>query len=160
MILDEPFSGLDPVNLEVLREAVLELRQTGTTVVFSTHDMDVAENLCDTIFMIFRGQKVLDGTLESIQASYPADRVRVRFEDPRGEFPHLPHVADVSRQGACWEFRLTSPEHAQGTLQHLADVARLTHFEVIRPSLHEIFVRIARPQEHPAPDMVGVGNGS
>ena len=63
VILDEPFSGLDPVNLEVLRDAVLELRSAGTTVIFSTHDMDVAEKLCDTIFMIFQGRKVLDLSL-------------------------------------------------------------------------------------------------
>ncbi len=155
VILDEPFSGLDPVNLEVLRDAVLELRRDGTTVVFSTHDMDVAENLCDTIFMIFRGQKVLDGTLESIQAHYPADRVRVRFADNHDDFPKLPHIMDVVRQGAYWEFRLATPDQAQETLQRLADSSLVTHFEVIRPSLHEIFVRIARPQENADSEMAG-----
>src|SRR5215471_10390258 len=63
LILDEPFSGLDPVNAEVLKDAVLEMRRRGTTVVFSTHDMATAERMCDRIFMIFRGRKVLDGTL-------------------------------------------------------------------------------------------------
>src|ERR1700740_2324016 len=58
VLLDEPFSGLDPVNAEVLREAVLELRKTGATVIFSTHDMGVAERMCDFIFMIYRGKKV------------------------------------------------------------------------------------------------------
>ena len=64
LILDEPFSGLDPVNSEVLKDAVLDLKKAGTTIVFSTHDMSVAERLCDRIFMIFKGQKVLDGTLD------------------------------------------------------------------------------------------------
>ena len=68
LILDEPFSGLDPVNAEALKDAVLEMRRRGTTVVFSTHDMATAERMCDRIFMIFRGRKVLDGTLEEIQA--------------------------------------------------------------------------------------------
>ncbi len=67
LILDEPFTGLDPVNAEVVKDAVLDLRKAGTTVVFSTHDMSVAERLCDRIFMIFRGRKVLDGTLDEIQ---------------------------------------------------------------------------------------------
>ena len=67
VILDEPFSGLDPVNMEVLKDAVLELRRDGATVIFSTHDMDVAERMCDFIFMIYRGRKVLDGTLDAIQ---------------------------------------------------------------------------------------------
>src|SRR5947209_10910192 len=66
-LLDEPFSGLDPVNAEVLREAILGLRRDGTTVLFSTHDMAVAEKLCDYLFMIYHGRKVLDGTLEAIQ---------------------------------------------------------------------------------------------
>src|SRR5213082_2713972 len=67
VLLDEPFSGLDPVNAEVLREAILGLRQEGTTVIFSTHDMAVAEKMCDFIFMIYQGRKVLDGTLGTIQ---------------------------------------------------------------------------------------------
>ena len=81
LILDEPFSGLDPVNAEALRDAVLDLRRQGTTVVFSTHDMGAAEKICDRIFMIFKGRKVLDGSLESIQA-----RVRPRH-DPRAARP-------------------------------------------------------------------------
>ncbi len=88
VILDEPFSGLDPVNLESLRDAVFSLRERGTTIVFSTHDMDMAEKMCDTIFMIFKGRKVLDGTLDSIQAAYPANQIRVRVAEdgPLPEF--------------------------------------------------------------------------
>src|SRR5215471_12583662 len=78
LILDEPFSGLDPVNAEVLKDSVLEMRRRGTTVVFSTHDMGTAEKMCDRIFMIFKGCKVLDGTLDDIQATYGFDTVRVR----------------------------------------------------------------------------------
>src|SRR5215470_7504750 len=96
VILDEPFSGLDPVNAEVLREAVVELRSSGTTVIFSTHDMNVAEKLCDFIFMIYNGNKVLDGTLQSIQDRYGSDTVRVRVEgngfDPRT----IPRVEKVT----------------------------------------------------------------
>lgn len=80
LILDEPFTGLDPVNAEVLKDAVLELKRAGTTVVFSTHDMSVAERLCDRIFMIFKGRKVLDGTLDEIQSIYGYDTIRVRTE--------------------------------------------------------------------------------
>src|SRR5437879_282937 len=73
VILDEPFSGLDPVNLEVLRKAILDLNHEGATVIFSTHDMGVAEKMCDFVFMIYKGKKVLDGTLESIQDAYGRD---------------------------------------------------------------------------------------
>src|SRR4051794_11341618 len=70
VLLDEPFSGLDPVNMEVLRAAILDLRRDGATIIFSTHDMAVAERMCDFIFMIYQGNKVLDGTLDAIQAVY------------------------------------------------------------------------------------------
>ena len=84
VLLDEPFSGLDPVNAEVLREAVLDLRRSGTTVIFSTHDMGVAERMCDFIFMIYRGRKVLDGTLEAIQDAHGSDTIRVRLDGAAG----------------------------------------------------------------------------
>ena len=147
VILDEPFSGLDPVNLEVLRDAVLELRNAGTTVIFSTHDMDVAEKLCDTIFMIFQGRKVLDGTLESIQADYPANRVRVRFADSDTQLPNLHGISEIEVRKPFVEFRLDDASKTQEVLQQLADQTQLTHFEVVKPTLHEIFVRIARPDE-------------
>lgn len=145
VILDEPFSGLDPVNLDVLKEAVLELRNSGTTVVFSTHDMDVAEKMCDTIFMIFKGRKVLDGTIDHIQAEYPADRVRVGFASPTAELPNLNGISEIEHKKPFVEFKMDDPGRAQEILQSLASQSELTHFEIIKPSLHEIFVRIARP---------------
>ncbi len=80
IILDEPFSGLDPVNAEVLRSAILELQRGGATVIFSTHDMNMAEKMCDYIFMIYKGKKVLDGTLLSIQEKYGSDTIRIQAE--------------------------------------------------------------------------------
>lgn len=146
LILDEPFSGLDPVNMEVLRDAVLSLRDQGTTVVFSTHDMDMAEKMCDTIFMIFNGKKVLDGTLDSIQAAYPANRVKVRFlEDDPLSLNEVDGVAEVSANGKFQELLLASPDHSQEVLARLMNRRTVTHFEIIRPSLHDIFVSIARP---------------
>ena len=107
VLLDEPFSGLDPVNADVLREAVLELRRDGTTVIFSTHDMGVAEQMCDFIFMIYQGRKVLDGTLEEIQARYGSDTVRVRTDGGRAALAGLPGVEAVSDFGNLQELRLT-----------------------------------------------------
>src|SRR5437016_12790882 len=99
VLLDEPFSGLDPVNAEVLREAVLDLKRDGTTVIFSTHDMAVAEQMCDFIFMLYQGKKVLDGTLESIQEAYGSDTVRVRLEGDGVSWEGLPGVATVRDLG-------------------------------------------------------------
>src|SRR5947207_8373589 len=99
VLLDEPFSGLDPVNAVALRDAVLDLRRDGTTVVFSTHDMAVAEKMCDFLFMIHKGKKVLDGTLEAIQSAYAADTVRVRLEEQTAGWHDLPGVEAVRDLG-------------------------------------------------------------
>jgi ABC-2 type transport system ATP-binding protein len=146
VLLDEPFSGLDPVNAEVLREAVLGLKREGTTVIFSTHDMAVAEQLCDFIFMIYKGKKVLDGTLETIQDAYGSDTVRVQLEGNASHLDGLPGVAAVRDLGRLQEFRLERGADPQHLLAALMQRGRVVHFELTRPSLHDIFVRIARPQ--------------
>jgi ABC-2 type transport system ATP-binding protein len=145
LILDEPFSGLDPVNAESLKDAVLEMRRRGTTVVFSTHDMATAEKMCDRIFMIFRGRKVLDGTLDDIQAQYGSDTVRVRTAGGAGVLAGMPDVRSVNDYGQMQEVQLA--DDPQRFLQLLAARTAVYHFEVTRPSLHDIFVRIARPTE-------------
>ena len=151
LILDEPFSGLDPVNAQVLKDAVLEVRRRGATVVFSTHDMATAERMCDRIFMIFRGRKVLDGTLESIQSQYGADTVRIRTAGGVAALKGFPEIEAVNDFGQMQEVRLTGG--AQAFLQHLAARTAVYHFEVTRPSLQDIFVRIAKPQESGLPSV-------
>ncbi|WP_165244729.1 ABC transporter ATP-binding protein [Paludisphaera soli] len=145
LILDEPFSGLDPVNAEVLTDAVLELRKAGTTVVFSTHDMAVAERLCDRIFMIYKGQKVLDGTLDEIQARYGFDTIRVASDAGLDAFDGLGGIHEVHDRGNFQEVRFQGDP--QDLLRTLIDRTRITRFEITRPSLHDVFVRIADPQE-------------
>jgi ABC-2 type transport system ATP-binding protein len=146
VLLDEPFSGLDPVNAEVLRGAVLDLKRDGTTVIFSTHDMAIAEKMCDFIFMIYCGKKVLDGTLESIQEVYGSDTVRVRLDGNHLSWEGLPEVETVRNLGRWQELRLRRHGDSQRLLAALMQRARVEHFEVTRPSLHDIFVRIARPE--------------
>jgi ABC-2 type transport system ATP-binding protein len=147
LILDEPFSGLDPVNMETLKDIVLELKRGGTTVIFSTHDMDVAERMCDTICMIFRGRKVLDGTLESIQSQYGEDTIRVRAASGNGALVNLPGVVRVNDYGRDQELRIAPGADPQAVLVELARRTRIERFEIARPSLHDIFIRIARPHE-------------
>ena len=151
VILDEPFSGLDPVNAELMRAAVLELSVQGTSVIFSTHDMRTAEELCDHVFMIFRGEKVLDGTLEEIQARYGQDTVRVRTDAGPAALEGLPMVEAVRDMGRLQEVRVRGD--AQELLRALAARTAVRHFEETRPSLHDIFIRIAGPEaaaEEPA----------
>jgi len=146
LILDEPFSGLDPVNTDVLREAVLELRTLGTTVIFSTHDMGVAEKMCDFIFMIFKGRKVLDGTLEAIQDEYGSDTLRVRTDNGASLLEGLPGVEKVNDFGQEQELRLLSDADPQSVLTAIMARTRVKRFEIAKPSLHDIFVRIAGPE--------------
>jgi len=143
LILDEPFSGLDPVNLDVLRQAVLDLRTRGVTIVFSTHDMAMAERMCDFIVMIFRGRKVLDGTLSSIQDQYGTDTVRIRADGGAALLRGLPGVDVVDDFGHIQEVRLAPRSDPQRLLAELVRRTRVQSFEITRPSLHDIFVRIA-----------------
>jgi ABC-2 type transport system ATP-binding protein len=146
LILDEPFSGLDPVNAEVIKDAVLDLKKAGTTVVFSTHDMSVAERLCDRIFMIFKGRKVLDGTLDEIQSLYGYDTIRLRTEDGMDALHGLDGIDEVNDQGNLQE--VTWRGDPQALLAVLISRTRINLFEVARPSLHDIFVRIAAPDDN------------
>jgi ABC-2 type transport system ATP-binding protein len=146
VLLDEPFSGLDPVNAVVLRDAVLDLKRDGTTVIFSTHDMSVAEKMCDFIFMIYKGKKVLDGTLESIQDRFGSDTVRVRLEGNGVPLDRLPGVHKVADFGRLQELQLERGTDTQALLAALMTHGRVRHFELARPSLQEIFVHIAAPE--------------
>lgn len=150
VVLDEPFSGLDPVNMEVLKDAVLSLRDNGSTVIFSTHDMDVAERMCDTILMIFRGKKVLDGSLADIQAEFGDDTLRVRMPGVNGSLADVAGVERVNDYGPYKELRMTPGADPQQILRRLLERGPIERFELTRPSLHDIFVRIARPDKDQA----------
>ncbi len=146
VILDEPFTGLDPVNADAIREAVLELQAGGATVIFSTHDMGVAEKMCDFIFMVFKGRKVLDGTLAAIQDRYGSDTIRVRTEDGAAALQELEGVEKVTDFGRAQELRVARDRDPQEILRAIVGRTRLESFEIAKPSLHDIFVRIAGPE--------------
>ena len=141
LILDGPFSGLDPVNLETLREAMLELRAGGTTVIFSTHDMSMAERMCDFIFMICRGQKVLDGSLDEIRSEYGSDTIRLRLGEGAAALEGIAGIEHVIDQGQVQDVRYGGDP--QYLLEMLMQKTQVSHFEITRPSLHDIFLRIA-----------------
>ena len=141
LILDEPFSGLD-------------LRQRGTTIILSTHDMTVAESLCDYIFMIYRGNKVLDGTLTSIQNEHGNNTIRVSTAMGIAAVQNLEGVEAIRDLGQAQELRMARHCDPQQVLQTLISRTSVTYFAIVKPSLHDIFVRIASPtateQEHAA----------
>ena len=143
LILDEPFSGLDPVNMDVIRSAVLDLRRQGATVILSTHDMSIAEKMCDFIFMIHQGTKVLDGTLNSIQETYGNDTLRLRTEGGAMAVTGLDGVEAINDFGQLQELRLRRDADPQQILAAILTRTRVWSFELGKPSLHDIFVRIA-----------------
>ena len=146
VLLDEVFSGLDPVNREVMTEQILELRRDGVTVIFSTHDMSTAELMCDRIFMIYKGRKVLDDTLEEIHRRFGEDTLRVVVDGANGQaMHHLPGVSAVRDMGRVQELRLLPGTDEQAVLAELQRLGRVTSFQVTQPSLQDVFIRIARP---------------
>jgi ABC-2 type transport system ATP-binding protein len=144
VILDEPFSGLDPVSADAIRSAILDLRRHGVTVILSTHDMQLAETMCDYIFMIFRGRKMLDGTLSSIQDEYGEDTIRISVQGGL-KGVHLPGVDQVRDLGQVQELRLARGADPQNVLQALVAQVRVTGFSLMKPTLYDIFMRVAGP---------------
>jgi len=147
IILDEPFSGLDPVNAEIIKEVILELRDNGATVLFSTHDMAVAERMCDFIFMIHKGQKVLDGTLENIQKNYGQDTIRIQSENGRRVLEEIHDIDKITDFGKIQELKMKRGADPQKILSEIMLKTRITKFELASPSLNDIFIRIARPEK-------------
>ena len=152
VVMDEPFSGLDPVNFEIMKSAVLGLRDAGTTIILSTHDMALAESLCDALCMIHKGEKVLDGTPEAIRAAHGSELVRVESANATLPPGPLPGVKRVHQVGSSYELTLETGADAQRLLEELVKHVRVLRFEVARPSLHDIFVRIVKDDTRGAAD--------
>jgi len=146
VLLDEPFTGLDPVNSEVIKDAILELQSNGTTIIFSTHDMNMAERMCDFIFMIFKGKKVLDGTLSSIQDNYANDTLRVQTEKGADVLQHIDGVEKINDYGNLQELRMKQNADSHQILKTILERTRIRSFNIVKPSLHDIFIRIAGPE--------------
>jgi ABC-2 type transport system ATP-binding protein len=141
LILDEPFTGLDPVNAALIKDIMLELRQGGSTIILSTHRMEQVEMMCDSICLINHGRKVLDGELRAIKKSYGKNTVRIAFAGAE-DFLNMPAVIEnVNRLGAVVEAKLRPGADAQEILR--AAVARgveISRFELVEPPLNDIFI--------------------
>ena len=151
VILDEPFSGLDPVNTQVLKDTVVELRRRGKTIVFSTHIMEQAEKLCDELCIIARGRKLVDGALSDIKRTHGGHHLVVGFDGGAGAaqqvFAERALVKKVDDYGQYAELELAPDADAQQILQRLvASGARLSRFELMEPSLHKIFIDLVGPE--------------
>jgi ABC-2 type transport system ATP-binding protein len=141
VILDEPFTGLDPVNAAAVKDVMLELRTQGATIILSTHRMDQVEQMCDSICLMNKGQKLLDGDLKAIKKSYGNNTVRMEFVgDP--DFLEIPTVIErVNHYGELVEITLRPGADAQQILKSAVDRGvQVRRFELIEPPLNDIFI--------------------
>jgi ABC-2 type transport system ATP-binding protein len=140
IIMDEPFSGLDPVNATLLQDTLVELKKSGKAILFSTHRMDQVEKLCDAICLINGGKAVLSGGMREIKSRYERNRVLLNYEGDNSFLQH-PAIADYKDYGGQAEIRLNTHADAQDLLRTAAQRAAIYKFELVEPSLEEIFIR-------------------
>jgi ABC-2 type transport system ATP-binding protein len=144
VILDEPFAGLDPVNVDLVKQILLDLRNQGVTLLLSTHQMEMVEKLCDSICLIHRGRKVLDGPLSKVKADRGLRAIQLEY-DGRPTFHRDPSlVARAEDSGRFLEIFPAEGVDPQRILEAAIKEVRITRFEVMEPSLHQIFVETVR----------------
>lgn len=147
VILDEPFSGLDPVNQQVMEDVIRDLAADGSTIIFSTHVMAHAERICDRILLIAKGQKIFDGTIPEAQRTIP-NRVRINTGADKHDLRELPGVLSVNRsmedeRGDSWDLGLADGAEPQALLQACFERGiALTAFDHHEPTLHDVFVQL------------------
>ena len=147
LILDEPFAGLDPLNTDLIKAIMLEIRDEGKTIIFSTHVMHEAEKLCDSILLINKGRAILDDSLANIKSRRSSNVVSTELEGDTDFIERLPEVKRVKSEGHSIEITLSDKADTQQLLKVLVERLRVHRFEVKVPSLHEIFI-----------DLVGASN--
>ncbi len=147
VVLDEPFSGLDPINAQALKDTVLDLRRRGRTVIFSTHLMDNAERMCDAVCIISRGEKVLDGAVAAVRSEHGGNHVALGLSGAASEavsavLADRSLVARVDDSGRFFELELAAGADLQHLLRRLVEAgAVMERFEKVQPSLHQIFLQ-------------------
>ena len=145
VILDEPFSGLDPVNVDLMKQTILDQKAAGKTIILSTHQMEIAEKLCDDVCMINRAHKVLDGRLREIRRSFSRNAVALQFAGGDGLLNDSSLVANVRQHDEGFEVLMAPGANPQALLKRLVDSgAVVTKFELVEPTLHDIFIEKVR----------------
>ena len=142
IIMDEPFSGLDPVNTKVLKDVILELKQAGKSIIFSTHQMEQVERLCDAILLINHGKDVLHGNLKEVKSRYGRNTVQIEYDGDDSFLRQNGMIQSVSHVGSCVQVRLAPGADSQALLHAAAGRAKLSKFELMEPSLEDIFIDV------------------
>jgi ABC-2 type transport system ATP-binding protein len=143
IIMDEPFSGLDPVNATLLIDTLIDLRKAGKTILFSTHRMDQVEKMCDSIALIHRGNLILSGSMQEIKSAYPRNRVQVNFSGDASFLQH-PSIEEYKDYSGHAEIKLrdvagVEPDAQPLLAEAIARGTRISRFEVTEPTLEDIF---------------------
>lgn len=142
LILDEPFSGLDPVNAEMLKNEIYELHQNGTSIIFSTHRMEQVEEICDKIILINKGENVLYGAVKDIKQQFKENLFRIDFMENQAIPPDLRGLNIVEQTPQYIKLKITGEQETNGVLRYLLDSGvSMKAFNEILPSLNEIFIR-------------------
>ena len=150
IILDEPFSGLDPVNTNLLKDIILDLKRDGKAVILSTHLMDFAEKMCDHISLIHEGKLVLHGQLNEIKNRFSRSHVMLHYEGELGFLNNLPYVSEVQDFGNHTGIEVSSPQYSQQLLQDLVNNnVKVLRFDANDISLHDIFLSQTRTRQNP-----------
>ena len=142
IIMDEPFSGLDPLNADLLKDVLLELKQKGKTILFSTHRMDQVEKLCDSICLIDKGRSVLEGDLRQIKSRYGRNSVEIEYEGAGDFLKQSELIQSFNNYGNWVEIRLVPGADTQRLLRLAAERSRVNRFQLVEPSLGEIFKEV------------------
>ena len=140
VILDEPFTGLDPINTQLLKDVIVEMKNEGRTVILSTHLMDQVEKLCERICLINKGRKVLEGGIQDIKMRFSKNVVAMRFAGDARELEAHPDVEKVTEFGQGLSVTLSDGADPAVMLRHALDRGRVDRFEVGEMSLHDIFI--------------------
>lgn len=159
IILDELFSGLDPVNIELIKSVILELKRNGKTILFSTHVMEQAEKICDYICMISHGRKVLDGKLVDIKSKFGKNTIQIVIDGDGSFVASLGGVQSMTEDNNYLEIKMCEGANPHAILKEIVDKVTVRRFELMEPSLYDIFIDTARISASELRQMEEVAHG-
>lgn len=140
LILDEPFSGLDPINVELFKSIILELQKEGTSIIFSSHRMEHVELFCEKLVVLVKGKSVLEGYLKDIKASYKKKNIIVKGDINKEELEKEAGVVSVTEEKDAYQIKIKDDSYVSKIFQKIAEYPNITAFNVEDASLNEIFI--------------------
>jgi ABC-2 type transport system ATP-binding protein len=141
IILDEPFMGLDPINVNIIKDVIMEMKKKGKTIIFSTHSMDSAEKLCDRILLLNKGKEVLSGKLSEVKQRYGKKNIHLNYEGDDNYLRESELVEKFDDFGNFMEIQLKPEVDPQEFLKQVSNRYRVSKFEIVEPSLNDIFIQ-------------------